>query len=424
MHEGDNIQVRVTSAEEQDAVLSGLDDIEAIKAIVPLDPDSALTDDEKRLYSLLTGISSPSSTGASLNDLDSVRATRPDSDVSEAISASTEEVVREAAASTNPYDMLVNSLYDFSSGRVVILTLSCLAASLVLGSLVGILYLKHLLCGPSDDPLDNLPRVEKQEVLNTPDDSQSSGGEKLGLLFLDVDVPELNDIVITSEDGTTKEKVIRVNEAYYNQYGYSSDEQESDEPTEKFHEAFASPYMHSNQSLPRISVDYSDPDLLPLPIVSHATPYSTPPHTPPPPALRRLPSQLSMRDSRPSSPLSKPAWSLRAIDAPALGLSASPSPPMMRTISPGPVSRPLPIPGAFVPDEENTVVERPAPRRAYRAPVPELDIAFAMQLRPGLGLGSDPAWLVRFLMAMFGWMTVLIGGNPGAGRADRRALMA
>lgn len=63
-------------------------------------------------------------------------------------------------------------------------------------------------------------------------------------------------------------------------------------------------------------------------------------------------------------------------------------------------------------------VEIPGRRRAYRAPVPELDIAFAMQLRPGLGLGADPAWLVRFLMAMFGWMTVLIG-NGGTDRARR-----
>ncbi|KZT63162.1 hypothetical protein DAEQUDRAFT_641422, partial [Daedalea quercina L-15889] len=48
--------------------------------------------------------------------------------------------------------------------------------------------------------------------------------------------------------------------------------------------------------------------------------------------------------------------------------------------------------------------------RAYRAPMPELDIAFALQLRPGLGLGAEGAWLVRFLMAMFGWLGVVVGG--------------
>ncbi|KAF9269519.1 hypothetical protein L218DRAFT_850943 [Marasmius fiardii PR-910] len=42
-----------------------------------------------------------------------------------------------------------------------------------------------------------------------------------------------------------------------------------------------------------------------------------------------------------------------------------------------------------------------------------LDIALAMQLRPGLGVGADPAWMVRFLMAMFGWFVVLISGSTG-----------
>jgi hypothetical protein len=34
-----------------------------------------------------------------------------------------------------------------------------------------------------------------------------------------------------------------------------------------------------------------------------------------------------------------------------------------------------------------------------------------MQLRPGLGLGADPAWMVRFLMSMFGWFAILISGR-------------
>lgn len=141
--------------------------------------------------------------------------------------------------------------------------------------------------------------------------------------------------------------------------------------------------------------------------------------------------------SRPSSPVSKPAWSLRASDAPALGLtgtaartapvplplpirpqrpsSSTAQPPVMLAI-PGS----MPPPGAEGPRE---MVELPRARRAYRMPVPELDIAFALQLRPGLGLGSDPAWIVRFLMAMFGWMTVLFGsGGAVVMRRERRAI--
>ena len=47
-------------------------------------------------------------------------------------------------------------------------------------------------------------------------------------------------------------------------------------------------------------------------------------------------------------------------------------------------------------------------RQIVRSP---LDIALAMQLRPGLGVGADPAWMVRFLMAMFGWFAILVSGR-------------
>ncbi|KAF8892803.1 hypothetical protein CPB84DRAFT_1645585, partial [Gymnopilus junonius] len=51
---------------------------------------------------------------------------------------------------------------------------------------------------------------------------------------------------------------------------------------------------------------------------------------------------------------------------------------------------------------------RPSARALARSP---LDIALAMQLRPGLGAGADPAWMVRFLMAMFGWLAVVVSGG-------------
>ncbi|KAG6853523.1 hypothetical protein C0991_003518 [Blastosporella zonata] len=46
-----------------------------------------------------------------------------------------------------------------------------------------------------------------------------------------------------------------------------------------------------------------------------------------------------------------------------------------------------------------------------RTPRSAIDIALAMQLRPGLGAGADPAWMVRFLMAMFGWFAILVSGD-------------
>ena len=88
------------------------------------------------------------------------------------------------------------------------------------------------------------------------------------------------------------------------------------------------------------------------------------------------------------SPITRPAWSVRAIDSPALGL---PSCQSGVDATPQPLIHPR--------------------RRAYRPPVPELDIALAMQLRPGLGIGADSAWMVRFLMAIFGWFAVALTGN-------------
>ncbi|KAJ3834359.1 hypothetical protein F5878DRAFT_630686 [Lentinula raphanica] len=60
----------------------------------------------------------------------------------------------------------------------------------------------------------------------------------------------------------------------------------------------------------------------------------------------------------------------------------------------------------------STSLTKPIKRRPARSAI---DIALAMQLRPGLGMGADPAWMVRFLMAMFGWFVVLISGNAGDG---------
>jgi len=63
----------------------------------------------------------------------------------------------------------------------------------------------------------------------------------------------------------------------------------------------------------------------------------------------------------------------------------------------------------------STALETTSPviQRRPRQPIKRspLDIALAMQLRPGLGVGADPAWMVRFLMAMFGWFAILVSGQ-------------
>ncbi|KAK0205149.1 hypothetical protein DFS33DRAFT_737398 [Desarmillaria ectypa] len=189
--------------------------------------------------------------------------------------------------------------------------------------------------------------------------------------------------------------------------------------------------------------EFPDPELIPLPISPIEQDPSLLVHqTPIPPAL-------------PVSPVRKvparPAWSLRAFDAPSLGLSANTStvglslhteksgameekvkskvekandsslvPPSSSTSS---MILSSSLPGAFPePESKETMIAvstskevevRPAPSRSRvtRSPI---DIALAMQLRPGLGLGADPAWMVRFLMSMFGWFVVMLSGSGGS----------
>jgi hypothetical protein len=70
------------------------------------------------------------------------------------------------------------------------------------------------------------------------------------------------------------------------------------------------------------------------------------------------------------------------------------------------------ISSTYTPTASTTALETSPPfikrRPIVRSP---LDIALAMQLRPGLGVGADPAWMVRFLMAMFGWFAILVSGQ-------------
>lgn len=165
--------------------------------------------------------------------------------------------------------------------------------------------------------------------------------------------------------------------------------------------------------------------------------------------------QLSPACSSSSLNLPKPAWSIRASDAPALGLHSDSKkagdtlePPVITVKA---IERSPSLPGAFFEDDEeepavvapgklqpatsdpltspnfpsppievnatsvnsnsNSSAIQPRPdyprsRNQMRSP---LDIALAMQLRPALGIGADAAWMVRFLMAMFGWLTLLVG---------------
>lgn len=428
--------MKLTSPEEQHAVLSELDDLDAVKTIVPIGLDGVLSDDEKKLYDII----STSSSGG-LNDLDGGE--RIPEEFSLLFKTDAAEDSTSVAEDDGSYtDTPFSSMNAFSSPPLIILALSCVAAFLAMGCIAVAVYTTrfiHKQVLGSNMAWEMLPRLEKQDCLeytSNEDDQGASNNQS------DEDSPSETDIVVVSEPREFPPQVIEEKEDLI-VFDTESSDMEDEVYDEKFRDAefFDAEERPSSvleirpEDLPRIVLnkdeEYPDPDFLPLPQFS--TPFSTPPPSPPHSPLRR-PSQMREANLI-SSPVSKPAWSLRAADAPALGLmssslsSRSPTPRLDRSLSRSstPSLENLAIPGALYPDlplssePEMREVEIPGRRRAYRAPVPELDIAFAMQLRPGLGLGADPAWLVRFLMAMFGWMTVLIGGNGGNGR-ERRAI--
>ena len=46
----------------------------------------------------------------------------------------------------------------------------------------------------------------------------------------------------------------------------------------------------------------------------------------------------------------------------------------------------------------------------HRMPDPLNMVLSMVQVRPGLGVGADPAWMVRFMMAVYGWVLMSVGG--------------
>ncbi|KAG2073184.1 hypothetical protein BDR04DRAFT_1073146 [Suillus decipiens] len=149
----------------------------------------------------------------------------------------------------------------------------------------------------------------------------------------------------------------------------SSDNLEEDSEDEKFHDALDILPSLGMEDLP--SPD-SPPRDLSLPSITTALD--------PTPDDRSTPPQACVHaaiDPEAREPFARPSWSVRVT-------SSIPAPPASPLIHPR--------------------------SRAYRA-VPEFDIALAMQLRPGRGIGADPAWMVRFLMAIFGWFAVALTGN-------------
>ena len=280
---------------------------------------------------------------------------------------------------------------------------------------------------------DVLPRLERRVGLEMPSGDDSEDGStpppEKRKFVVDVLLPPAG-MIQDNLAGSFNEKDLLVDID-----GPVSDDEDLDE---KFHDApehsllfldsDLPPQYQTKPDVPRIVVEeHPDPDLLPLPEVvsDQFTPFATPLPTPlrtPIASPTRSPARRTpqMRELQSSPTLtSKPLWSLRAADAPALGLADQSTSPIPQCRSESPTPQ---LPGALFADDAPEMIELQRPRQ--RLPRQPLDIAFALQLRPGLGLGADSAWLVRFLMAMFGWMTFFVGGGPRREEGPRRALTA
>ena len=131
----------------------------------------------------------------------------------------------------------------------------------------------------------------------------------------------------------------------------------------------------------------------------------------------------------------------------AIGINSDASapciePPELRPVIEKPWLVPLPTSPASSPPRRTVELHEDAPANGTSQPVwamvaseeqrrqdarpgsaaAAVDLALAMQLRTGFGATADAAWLMRFVMALFGWIAVLVGGGGERQATGRRLL--
>lgn len=128
-------------------------------------------------------------------------------------------------------------------------------------------------------------------------------------------------------------------------------------------------------------------------------------------------------DSCTSTPCVRPADLPPVIAEPWLvPLPPSPSSsPLRRTVR---LQEDAPVEGALPPTWTMVVPDEQPRNGAHTSnAAAAVDLALAMQLRTGIGMTADAAWLVRFVMALFGWVAVLVGGTGERQAAGGRRLV-
>jgi hypothetical protein len=396
-HGEENIYDRVTSPRQQTAYLAQLDDT-AVKAVAHLTPVKVQTKDELLLYDELDSSMSGGGGGVRLVGDDAAASSVAEGKAQlsslneDNLTATTQSRGTSFASSSSDAPLV------FAPPPVVMIT-SCIAAFVGLLAIFLALYILTFLRSRvliTRNSWEMLSRLERQVKANHGGsrhlfESKPHEPRVRGFLLLSADIvpAEFPDTIAESNSVDNLDLIVFKDELVAEEI--PSDDKE----LEEFEDAISDPPTPQLGLLPeiRLSAAENNHPLLPL--------LNTEPRNPP---ISRSPTRklLELRETT-ASPFARPAWSLRADEDTSLFVPPPSSPSRSLSTS----ARSLPPLASDVP-----VIAVPVPRqRAYRSPVPEFDIALAMQLRPGLGLGADSAWMVRFLMAMFGWFTVLLTGR-------------
>jgi hypothetical protein len=415
------VHVRVTSPEEQLAYLAQLADIAAVKATVSL-TGVVRTDNERKLYEALGGLNDVDSRVISVAEADGVVGLGSAEPIHSGVAPLDDNISAEDQSPRNS-SAHSNTLVEASPPLVVIL-LSCVVALVAFLGISLALYIVAVLRSravESQNAWEMVPRVENQTIEQNGCDDDLSGEpshvlsdskpQHLGVLeslLFDADTSSSDSQHPLMYDELDKD-IDTPDLITFDDPPAVDDNQSDEEEPEDFYDTYSDPLtpvldLGPEITFSRPSEDHSDP---PVPSLVVAPQLSS---TPIPRSPARRPQMRELN----SSPISRPAWSLRAAEDTSLCL---PSPSASsRSLSPPSPVQPLPL----SPSNDTLSIAVPVPRRrGYRSAIPEFDIALAMQLRPGLGIGADPAWMVRFLMAMFGWFTVLL-----TGKKDRQQRLA
>ena len=368
-----NFQLHLTSSKSQTEVLAELAS-EEVKLIIPLDDltrDSAIvtTSEEKTLLNALESLDDldgatnlQSSTG-----LDGIVEGEYDVLEIEDVDGLTPEQVSELIPNQDeargPW---WRTLLD-ETKRPILISAACAAAVMLIflctvTALYAIDFIKVSLFS-SRDLYDLLPGVEKGEL----------GGPQGK-----VEVMERKLILDVPEDAKEEETFNEKSDVETGNLPPLTPSNETPLPPPPYPEAEEGDAGDSFADTPK--VEHDDPDLLPLPNHDNQQSPSTSP--------RRSISRERTSTNVP------PPWSVRASESQPLSI------PGAYTFDP------LPLPFSEVRSGTGEITRRP-----YSDRNPEIDIALAMQLRPGQGEGAEAAWLVRFLMGIFGWVTVVVSGN-------------